>query len=186
MLHFGVLFLIVISGERIFLKKVLKNLNAFKNSGNIPDGQIFKKVRKKRERFRDFWQYTRCEQIFLKQVRQNLNAFQNFGNIPGGQLFLEKFEKSENGFNFFGNIPRVNENFSEKAVHIFGFLAIYPKKARTFSTFSVCTEHRNPKKGAEWILTTRGASVPRVKLFNEITMGETIIINKGKKWNEKI
>ena len=108
------------------MKKVLENLNAFKNSGNIPDGQIFKKVRKKR---RDFWQYTRCEQIFLKQVRQNLNAFQNFGNIPGGQLFLEKFEKSENGFNFFGNIPGVNENFSEKAVHIFGFLAIYPKKA---------------------------------------------------------
>ena len=111
------------------MKKVPKNLNAFKNSGNIPDGQIFKKVRKKRERFRDFWQYTRCEQIFLKQVRQNLNAFQNFGNIPGGQLFLEKFEKSENVFNFFGNIPGVNENFSEKAVHIFGFLAIYPKKA---------------------------------------------------------
>ena len=101
------------------MKKVLENLNAFKNSGNIPDGQIFKKVRKKRERFRDFWQYTQ-------------------------------------------------------------------RKRERFSTFSVCTEHRNPKKGAEWILPTRGASVPRVKLFNEITMGETIIINKGKKCNEKI
>ena len=43
--------------------------------------------------------------------------------------FSKKFGKSENGFNFFGNIPGVNENFSEKAVHIFGFLAIYPKKA---------------------------------------------------------
>ena len=68
-------------------------------------------------------------EVFLKKVLENLNAFQNFGNIPGGQLFLEKFEKSENVFNFFGNIPGVNENFSEKAVHIFGFLAIYPKKA---------------------------------------------------------
>ena len=110
------------------MKKVLENLNAFKNSGNIPDGQIFKKVRKKRERFRDFWQYTRCEQIFLKKVRQNLNAFQNFGNIPVGQLFLGKCGKSENVFNFFGNIPDVNKKSSEKAVHIFGFLAIYPKK----------------------------------------------------------
>ena len=77
-----------------------------KSSGNIPDGQLF-----------------------LKKFGKKLNAFQNFGNIPGGQLFLEKFEKSENGFNFFGNIPGVNENFSKKAVLIFGFLAIYPKKA---------------------------------------------------------
>jgi hypothetical protein len=48
---------------------------------------------------------------------------------PVDNFFWKKFEKSENGFNFFGNIPGVDENFSEKAVHIFGFLAIYPKKA---------------------------------------------------------
>ena len=76
---FGVLFLIVISGERIFLKKVLENLNAFKNSGNIPDGQIFFKKAVlfseflaiyliEPERFQNFWQYTWCEKFFEKRV----------------------------------------------------------------------------------------------------------------------
>ena len=41
------------------MKKVPENLNAFKNSGNIPVGQLF-----------------------LKKIRKSENAFGIFGNIP--------------------------------------------------------------------------------------------------------
>ena len=101
----------------------------------------------------------------MKKVLENLNAFQNFGNIPVGQLFWKNLKKRER-FQFFWQYTK--------------------RKRERFSTFFVCTEHRNPKKGAEWILPTTRASAPRVTLFNEITMRKTTIINKGKKWNEKI
>ena len=82
--------------------------------------RFFEKSSEKRERFQNFWQYTRCGRFFSKRVNGcrlsayvlssnffwvNLNDFGNSGNIPDVEKF---FEKSVSDFRFFAYALYVN------------------------------------------------------------------------------
>ena len=96
-----------VGGVKFFLKKAPKNLNAFKNSGNIPVGQIFEKSSEKARTLSDFLAIYPLGNFFWENV-EKARTLSNFLEIY--LMWIKNLQKSSTHFRIFGNIPKESVN----------------------------------------------------------------------------